>query len=108
MNHDIITLNEVQNNGMTIHLYYNACAGIWTAYGISAYALEKICSENGITALTSYSHEMQMPCTMVIDVMDVAKNANVAKSSDSYYVLITDRRVADEVYIVWASRLRRR
>ena len=36
-NKDLITLNEVQNDGKTIHLYFNTEIGLYVAYGFSAF-----------------------------------------------------------------------
>lgn len=39
-NKDLITLNEVQNDGKTIHLYFNTEVGLYVAYGFSAFYSE--------------------------------------------------------------------
>jgi len=44
-NKDLITLNEVQNDGKTIHLYFNTEVGLYVAYGFSAFFASHIVSE---------------------------------------------------------------
>ena len=37
MNQEIIIANEVQNDGKTIHLYFNPEVGFYLAFGFSAF-----------------------------------------------------------------------
>ncbi len=60
MNSDIITLNEVTNNGKTIHLYYDMGLGFYVAYGYSAFFVTHI-----VEAATSYSDDMLMPVALM-------------------------------------------
>lgn len=57
MNTELITANEIFNNGKFIHLYYCNTVGAWLAFGYSAYGLK-----NSKGCLFSFSNEMQMPC----------------------------------------------
>ncbi len=106
MNTELITLNECQNTGNIIHLYYNSISGCWNAFGISAFLLKELCKAKNITAIESYSKEYQMPTSFVIDVVDVLKNATIIKSVDSYYALEVEGKIED--YGSWASSLRKR
>ena len=38
MNKDLITQNEVDNDGKTIHLYFNTEIGLYVAFGFSAFS----------------------------------------------------------------------
>ncbi len=104
---EAITLNECQNNGSTIHLYYNPVAGSWFSYGISAFLLKELCKANDILAIESYSDEYQMPSTFVMDIVDVIKFAAIVRSVDSYYAVEVNDKVDEEQYMPWAAQLRR-
>ena len=65
MHSDRITLNEVCNDGQTIHLYYNATVGLWTVFGLSAYHLTTLTASTASTAVASYSDDMQMSVVLV-------------------------------------------
>ncbi len=60
MNTDIITLNEVVNDGKTIHLYYNASVGFYVAYGYSAFFVTHFASPP-----CSFSDELLMPVALL-------------------------------------------
>jgi len=57
---DIITLNEVQNDGKTIHLYFNTEVGLYVAYGFSAFFASHI-----VNVITAFSEELQMPVALM-------------------------------------------
>ena len=62
---NLIKDNEILSNGLNIYLYFNAISGQWVAYGMSAYTLHIYTKSNGYDSLSSYSVELNMPCTMV-------------------------------------------
>ena len=62
---EIITKNEVLNDGKTIHLYFNSMVGLYVAYGVSAYLLCKHAH-----AKPSYSEEMLMPAAVAMRMFD--------------------------------------
>ena len=39
MNEELITMNEVLNDGSSIYFYQQESTGIWVTYGYSAYLL---------------------------------------------------------------------
>lgn len=59
-NKDLITLNEVQNDGKTIHLYFNMEVGLYVAYGFSAFFASHI-----VDVITAFSEDMQMPVALM-------------------------------------------
>lgn len=59
-NKDFITLNEVQNDGKTIHLYFNTEVGLYVAYGFSAFFASHI-----VDVITAFSEDMQMPVALM-------------------------------------------
>ncbi len=106
MNTDIVTLNECNNTGSYIHIYYYPIAGAWVSYGISAYLLGYFCKSKGIQTIESYSFELQMPSVIVMDAVDIAKQSSVITNSGSYYLLDSDRKLDNDEYRSWASGLR--
>ena len=59
-NKDLITLNEVQNDGKTIHLYFNQEVGLYVAYGCSAF-----CAAHIVNIIAAFSEDMQMPVALL-------------------------------------------
>lgn len=60
MNKDLITMNEVMNDGKTIHLYFNQEVGLYVAYGFSAFFAAHI-----VDIIASFSEDMQMPVALL-------------------------------------------
>ena len=100
---EIITRNEVMNDGKTIHLYFNGLVGLYAAYGVSAFLLDKT-----VEVSASYSMEMQMP----VVVLNVARyeqlkhKAVVIKDVQNYRCLQVENRMDDTEYTAWAGHLR--
>ena len=59
MNKDIIT-NEVNNDGKTIHLYFNSEVGLYVAYGFSAFFAAHI-----VDVIAAFSEDLQMPVALM-------------------------------------------
>ena len=55
-----ITLHEVGNDGRTIYLYYDDLAGLYLAFGLSAYYTTMVTEP-----YMSYSEELQMPVALL-------------------------------------------
>ena len=60
MDKNAITLQEVANDGQSIFLYYDAMAGVYLAYGLSAYYTTMVTEP-----YMSYSEELQMPVALL-------------------------------------------
>jgi len=60
INKEAITLNEVQNDGKTIHLYFNPEVGLYVAYGFSAFFAAHI-----VDVIASFSEDLQMPVALL-------------------------------------------
>ena len=56
----MITLHEVGNDGKTIHLYYDDLAGLYLAFGLSAYYTTLVAEP-----YMSYSEQLQMPVALL-------------------------------------------
>lgn len=60
MNKEEITINEVQNDGKTIHLYFNPEIGLYVAYGFSAFFAAHI-----VDVIAAFSEDLQMPVALM-------------------------------------------
>ena len=60
MDKEQIVLQEVGNDGRSVFLYYDAMAGVYLAYGLSAYYTTMVTEP-----YMSYSEEMQMPVALL-------------------------------------------
>lgn len=60
MDKNAIKIQEAANDGQSVFLYYDAMAGVYLAYGLSAY-YTTMATEPYI----SYSEEMQMPVVLL-------------------------------------------
>ena len=59
-NYEIIILNEIQNNGRTVHLYKCSQLGFYVAFGLSAFYVTHV-----IEPVLSFSVDTQMPVAIV-------------------------------------------
>ena len=60
MDKNEITLREAGNDGRSVFLYYDAMAGVYLAFGLSAYYTTMVTEPD-----ISYSEEMQMPVALL-------------------------------------------
>lgn len=101
---EIITVNEIRNEGKDIHLYFNGLVGLYTAYGYSAFILSKKTSVH-----PAYSQSMQMPVVVInaAHLEEVIRILNVVKQEKGYCHLTVEDSFDEKEYINWASKLRR-
>lgn len=100
---EIITINEVHNEGKDIHLYFNGLVGLYTAYGYSAFILSKKTSMH-----PAYSESMQMPVVVInaAHLEEVIQTLNVVKHEKGYYHLTVEDSFDEKEYVEWANKLR--
>lgn len=106
MNTDLITLNEVLNNGDSIYFYQDEISNIWATWGYSAYLLSRM---NGVKCLTSFSDKMQMPCACITatDFKGIVKeNMSTIKCKDGFYHLPAKEKVDANAYQNWVASLK--
>lgn len=108
MSEDIITINEVMNDGRAIHLYYSEMYKEYVAYGLSAYIA---CQRNrNIEAMPymSYSSDLQMPMVRIESAaLETLRRELIVKKSTKEYVCLYDVRPINEAqYVKWATWLR--
>lgn len=102
MNENIV-LNEVNNRGDRIHMYFNGWVGLYVAYGVSAFLLSK---ETEVSP--SYSEDMQMPVAVINagHYDQLKQQLEVIKKIDNYRCLKADIPYDEKGYSEWAGALR--
>lgn len=104
MDKDGITLREVTNDGQSIFLYYDTMAGVYTAYGLSAYYTTLVTDPN-----MSYSEEMQMPVVLLgrTHILCLRQSLEIVEHQlKLYYRFKLKTAVGEAGYAKWASKLR--
>ncbi len=104
MNLEIITNNEVQNDGRTIHLYFNTEIGLYVAFGFSAFFASHL-----VDVIASFSEDLQMPVALMrkADVMEL--RLSTIKHEHEYHVyyrLELKRGIPLDDYSRWAKSLK--
>ncbi len=106
---EIITLNEVKNDGSIINLYFNDITGFWMSFGLSAFGLRLFGKSNGFNTIRCFSQTMQMPCTIVAnDVISELMSVGVTSGHPTevnFSVKMPDT-VDKDTYAVWVAKLR--
>lgn len=106
MNQDLVTLNEVLNNGTSIYFYQEEKTEAWVAYGYSAYLLSQ---RKELKHLAGFSEHMQMPwaCITKVDFRNIVRdNTKTIECKDGFYVLPTETKVDEEAYQNWVVSLK--
>ena len=104
MNKDIITLNEVANDGKAIHLYFNPEVGLYVAYGFSAFFAAHI-----VDVIASFSEEMQMPVALLRkpDVAELRASTNKLQHDyHVYYKLELKHELPLDDYARWVDSVK--
>lgn len=96
-------MQEVANDGRSVFLYYDAMAGVYLAYGWSAYYTTMVTDP-----YLSYSEEMQMPVALlnrehVLYLRESLKK--VEHEVRHYYKFQMSRTVGDAGYERWAQKI---
>lgn len=99
-----VTLNEVMNDGKSIHLYFNGLVGLYVSYGISAFLLSKQTEVS-----PSYSQEMQMPVAVInVGHFNLLKQQlEVSKVVNNYCCLRPTVEYDENEYADWVGRIRK-
>lgn len=106
INDELITLNEVFNNGQSIYFYQDEMSNVWATWGYSAYHLVHM---GGIKCVTSFSEKMQMPCACITaaDFKGIVKdNMSTIECKDGFYLLSAKEKVDANAYQNWVASLK--
>ena len=99
-----ITLHEVGNDGRTIYLYYDDLAGLYLAFGLSAYYTTMVTEP-----YMSYSEELQMPVALLRreHVLLLRQSMRKVEHEPKHFYRFEMRQtVGEEGYSRWASKIR--
>ena len=106
MDKDKITLHEIGNDGRTIYLYYDDMAGLYLAFGLSAYYTTMVTEP-----YMSYSDEMQMPVALLRREHILLLRQGLIKEAHEpkrFYRFRMKAAVGDAGYGRWAQDIRRK
>ena len=95
MDKNEISLREVANDGQSIFLYYDAMAGVYLAYGLSAYYTTMVTEP-----YMSYSEELQMPVALLRQSLK-----KVEHEMRKYYQFQLRMPVGEGGYDRWARNI---
>lgn len=101
MNKDLITLNEVENDGKTIHLYFNREIGLYVAYGFSAFFAAHI-----VNVITAFSEDLTMPVALMRKPDVTELRLSTIKHVHDYHVyyrLELKKELPLDDYVRWAN-----
>lgn len=99
-----ITLYEVGNDGKTIYLYYDDLAGLYLAFGLSAYYTTMVTEP-----YMSYSEELQMPVALLRREHVLLLRQGLKKvehTPKKYYHFEMKQKVGEAGYQRWAEKIR--
>ena len=103
MDKEEISLNEAGNDGRSVFLYYDAMAGVYLAFGLSAYYTTMVTDP-----YMSYSEDMQMPVALLRRNHINALRQSLKKvehTEREYYRFQLRQTVGEEGYAKWAQTM---
>jgi hypothetical protein len=102
---EIITMNEVTNNGRQVHLYYEPSKNEFQAYGYSAY----IIAHAFPSVMPSYAEDEQMPMVEVDDYLISRlkkKLDEIRYIENEYYLMEAEKPINENDYTCWVAKVR--
>lgn len=99
-----ITLRELGNDGKSVFLYYDDMAGLYLAFGLSAYYTTHVAEP-----YMSYSEEMQMPVALLRRSHILAMRQSLKKIEHQqrhYYRFEMRQTIGEAGYEKWARKIR--
>lgn len=104
VNINAIVLNEVGNDGQSLYLYYDDLAGMYLAYGLSAYYTTMV-----VEPYLSYSEQLQMPVALLRRDHILYLRQSLKKIEHvqkSFYLFKLRTPLGEEGYDRWAQQVR--
>ena len=102
MDKDKIILQEKENDGQTVYLFYDDLAGVYLAFGLSSYFTTLITNPD-----LSYSDELQMPVAILQKhhVLYLRQSMHIEDHTmKSFYKLKMKSVVGDAGYEKWLQK----
>lgn len=106
MDKNEISLREIGNDGQSVFLYYDAMAGVYLAFGLSAYYTTMVTEP-----YMSYSEEMQMPVALLRreHILYLRQSLKKVEHETKHYYRFQMRTVLGEAgYDRWAQNILRK
>lgn len=103
MDKEIISKQEETNDGQSVFLYYDAMAGVYLAYGLSAYYTTLVTDP-----YMSYSEEMKMPVALLRrnHVNDLRQGlTKVEHTIKNFYRFSLRYKLGEEGYDRWSKKI---
>ena len=103
MDKNLILKQEAENDGKSVFLYYDAMAGVYLAFGLSAYYTTLVTEP-----YLSYSEDMQMPVALLRKEHILYLRQSLTKVEHEvkhYYKFQMRTVVGDAGYDRWAQRI---
>ena len=103
MNKNQILKQEQSNDGKSVYLYYDRFAGLYLAFGLSAYYATMAAEPK-----VSYSVELQMPVALLsrYNVLQLRQGlTKVEHKVKEYYKFTMKRYVGNEGYERWKEEI---
>lgn len=104
MDKNEIILRERRNDGQSVFLYYDATAGVYLAFGLSAYYTTMVTEP-----YMSYSDEMQMPVALLRREHILYLRQSLVKLehiSHEFYKFQTRTPIGDAGYAKWQAKIK--
>ena len=102
MNKETITMQEVANDGQSIFLYYDPMAGVYAAYGLSAYYVDM-----ATDTIISYSEAIGKPVVLLgrRQVLYLRQSlTKVEHTQKKYYKFRLRQKIGEAGYQRWAAK----
>ncbi len=106
MDKNKVTIQEVTNDGRSIFLYYDSMAGVYLAFGLSAYYTTMVTEP-----YMSYSDDMQMPVALLRREHILYLRQSLTKvdhHKNEYYKFQLKSPVGEAGYDRWAQSILRK
>lgn len=106
MDKNEIKLREDENDGRSVFLYYDNMAGVYLAFGLSAYYTTMVTDP-----FMSYSEEMQMPVAILRREHILYLRESLEKiehTSNAFYRFELRIKVGDAGYDRWAEKIHKK
>lgn len=104
MDKDLVTKNEVENDGKTIYLYFNSEIGLYVAYGFSAFFVTHI-----VNVIAAFSEDLSMPVALMRkpDVTELRMSTvKLQHDYHQYYRLELRDKIPLDDYARWANSVK--
>lgn len=96
---EIICRREIENDGQTVHVYFEPIIGLYQAFGLSAYY-----ATMAVDAVMSYSETLRMPVVLMSkrQLAELRQSMKMIDHPDGeYYCFQTRSYIGDEGYERW-------